>query len=136
MPPSYESRVGQLPVICLLVGVTTIGDQGDRSQFSHSTTTCNQKCTGLYSKSINITHAGSKVRVHIINNNGSKFSLKVKLLHASFLFDKCMIVFFSNHFALPTQTFQILSRSFGENRLRDKFRNGKPGFEASSVLSW
>ena len=35
------------------------------------------------SKSINITHAGSKVKVHMNNNHGSKSCLKVKLLQGS-----------------------------------------------------
>ena len=33
----------------------------------------------------------------------------------------------------PGFPFQILSRNFGE-KLRDKIRNGKPGFEASPTL--
>ena len=34
----------------------------------------------------------------------------------------------------PGSPFRILSRSFGEKSLRDKIRNGEPGFEANAKV--
>ena len=54
------------------------------SSSSYSTTTCNQKCTSLYSKSVNITCMQVFRSIMRMINNGSKSSLKVKLLQSRF----------------------------------------------------